>query len=121
MRGFEQCSTSGSSVSVKPLRPRSWHSHSVRHCGRQRTCIAAADSKDTQLAQQAQGGQQLARSGSENFMQRKINFNEASDGSWVDKVDDWGSFWEEDEYLVFEDEQLDDSYDGLTMGELYVI
>lgn len=54
-------------------------------------------------------------------MQRKINFNEASDGSWVDKVDDWGSFWEEDEYLVFEDEQLDDSYDGLTMGELYVI
>ncbi|KAL0056022.1 hypothetical protein WJX82_006799 [Trebouxia sp. C0006] len=49
-------------------------------------------------------------------MPQKVSLREAHDGSWVDKVDDWGSFWGEDEYLVFDDEQLDDTYDGLTTG-----
>ncbi|DBA67266.1 TPA: hypothetical protein ACH3X2_001573 [Trebouxia sp. C0005] len=116
MRGFEQCSTSyaiPSAVMCEQTKPSCRLSRPLKHSARRRILRVCAEAKDTQLAQQTPGGQ-LARS--ESFMQQEVTLQEAHDGSWVDKVDDWGSFWGEDEYLMFDDEQLDDSYDGLTMG-----
>ena len=121
MRGYEQCSTSyaAGSSGAPQLRPRCRQSRAARQAVRHRPFVVAAEPKDTQLAQQTQGVAKLVTtSGSESFMQQKITLKEAHDGTWADKVEDWGAFWAEDEYLVFEDEQLDDTYDGLVMGKL---
>jgi hypothetical protein len=116
MRGFEQCSTSyaiPSAVLCEQRRPSCRLGRPFRHPARRRILRVCAEAKDTQLAQQTPGGRMQR---SESFMPQKVSLREAHDGSWVDKVDDWGSFWGEDEYLVFDDEQLDDTYDGLTTG-----
>lgn len=76
----------------------------------------AAEAKDSQLVQSGQGGQSLTQFDSEHYAQQKITLREAHDGTWVDKVDDWWSFFEHAEYLSFEDPALDDTYDGLTTG-----
>lgn len=53
------------------------------------------------------------------FLEPHVTFQEAVDGSWGDKVDDWDAFWDEPSYLKYDndaelvDYELDDTYDAL--------
>lgn len=70
----------------------------------------AAEAKDAQLVQTSRGGQ--IPSPSNAFFPQKVSLREAQNGEWVDKVDDWAAFWEDD-YITYEGADLDDTHDAL--------
>ena len=125
MRGFEQCSTSytvGSKCAWQQARPQCPLRHTTIRPVRQR--LHAVSAKDTSLAhstpdgqmaiQQAPWGGQVIQS----FLRPHVTFQEAVDGSWADKVDDWAAFWEGPYEIVDNDAELvdyelDDTYDAL--------
>ena len=115
MRGLEHCSTSyasGTQVAVPRLGRQRFPA------GRpptQRLRVVAAEAKDAQLVQTSHGPR--VPSPSTAFYQQKVSLREATSGEWVDKVDDWAAFWEDD-YMTYEDVEFDDTHDALTMGNI---
>ena len=51
------------------------------------------------------------------FYPQKVSLREATNSDWVDKVEDWSAFWEDD-YMTYEELELDDTHDALTMGKI---
>ena len=118
MRGCEQCSTSyatGSKCAWQQARPQCPLRHTKIRPVRLRTRTVAADSNDSLLAQWP-GGQPQRPNDVMNFLHPQVSHQEAQDGSWADKVDDWAAYWEGN-YLDFkdEDDELDDTYDALIL------
>ena len=84
----------------------------------------AAEPKESRLVQQSQGSKKLEVTGvgvPSPYIQQKVTIEQARDGSWVDNIDDWGAFWEEDNYMVFDEgEELDDTYDALNNKSIHI-
>ena len=114
MRGLEQCSTSYASGTQLTAPRFGRQRFPARKPPTQRLRAVAAQAKDAQLVQTSHGAQ--APSPSNAFYPQKVSLREATNGEWVDKVDDWAAFWEDD-YMTYENEELDDTHDALTMSK----
>ena len=115
MRGLEQCSTSYASGTQSRVPRFGRQRCPARKSPTQRLHAVAAEAKDAQLVQTSHGAR--APSPSNAFYPQKVSLKEATSGEWVDKVDDWAAFWEDD-YMTYEDDELDDTHDALTMGKV---
>ncbi|KAL3154335.1 hypothetical protein ABBQ32_013818 [Trebouxia sp. C0010 RCD-2024] len=110
MRGLEHCSTSYASRTCVTAPSFDWQRCLARKPATQRLRVVAAEAKDAQLVQTSRGGQ--IPSPSNAFFPQKVSLREAQNGEWVDKVDDWAAFWEDD-YITYEGADLDDTHDAL--------
>ena len=115
MRGLEHCSTSYASNTQVTVPKFGRQRCPARKPPAQRLCVVAAEAKDGQVVQFSPGAQAPAPSNA--FYPQKVSLREATNGDWVEKVEDWGGFWE-DGYMTYEELELDDTHDALTMGKI---
>lgn len=109
MQGLKHCSSSYATGTYVTTRTLGQQRCPARKPATQRLRVVAAESKDVQLVQTRHGSRIPAPSNA--FFPQRVSLREAQNGEWVDKVDDWAAFWEDD-YMTY-DYDLDDTHDAL--------